>query len=199
MFKSLKNFIGMGSADSENLSVDESNLKNQTDNSPNYSTKNNTIPTDKTQYLPKSSSYTSYFKNPFSNKQQKDKNKWGTESEDSQGDSNMGYVQKSKRHGSKQKIKGTEADNNRPNTSSRNIIRFVTTRPSNLLIDEDLIEGQEFYYEAKIKNSKNWTLRKIAKRHLRHLEFVKLDKPSIGFDCFTVLLPVERLPKTIRG
>ena len=90
MFKSLKNFIGMGSADSENLSVDESNLKNQTDNSPNYSTKNNTIPTDKTQYLPKSSSYTSYFKNPFSNKQQKDKNKWGTESEDSQGDSNMG-------------------------------------------------------------------------------------------------------------
>ena len=99
-------------------------------------------------------------------------------------------------HVSKQKIKGTETDNNRSNTNSRNIIRFVTTRPSNLLIDEDQLEGQEFYYEAKIENSKNWTMRKIATRHLRRLEFVKLDKPSIGFDCFTILLSVERLPKS---
>lgn len=79
---------------------------------------------------------------------------------------------------------------NQANAHLKNYIAFIQNRPSNLFLDEDNLEGQEFYIEIKNKNNKSWTLKKIAKRHLQHIEFIKLNKPSIHHDCFRVLLPV---------
>jgi len=71
-----------------------------------------------------------------------------------------------------------------------NLIKYIYQRPSDIFIDEDELFGQEFYTEIKNKKSNIWTLKKIAKRHLRHVEFIKLDKPSLHYDCRFVLLPI---------
>ena len=73
-------------------------------------------------------------------------------------------------------------------------ISFITKRPSNIFFDEDHLEGQEFYTEIRTKNSKHWTLKRIAKRHLSHVEFIKLKKPSLHWDCYRVMVPVAELP-----
>merc|ERR1712014_504316 len=72
-------------------------------------------------------------------------------------------------------------------TSTRKLLHFIYHRPSSLFADDDDMEGHEFYEESRRKNNGKWCLKRVARRHLHHLEFEKLAKPFINMDCPAVL------------
>merc|ERR1712170_5608 len=80
-------------------------------------------------------------------------------------------------------------------TSRRKLLTFIYHRPSSLFADDDDMQGHEFYEESRRKNNGKWCLKRVARRHLHHLEFEKLAKPFINMDCPAVLLSDEQVER----
>jgi len=72
--------------------------------------------------------------------------------------------------------------------AQRTFVSFIYHRASNLFVDDDDLEGHEFYEETRKRSSGKWILKRVARRHLRHCEFQKLAKPFIHLDCPVVIL-----------
>lgn len=72
-------------------------------------------------------------------------------------------------------------------------VSFIYHRASNLFVDDDGLEGHEFYEETRKRSSGKWILKRVARRHLRHCEFQKLAKPFIHLDCPVVLINDEKV------
>jgi len=75
----------------------------------------------------------------------------------------------------------------------RTLVSFIYHRASSLFIDDDGLEGHEFYEETRKRSSGKWILKRVARRHLRHCEFKKLAKPFIHIDCPVMLLGEREL------
>jgi hypothetical protein len=77
-------------------------------------------------------------------------------------------------------------------STRRKLLTLIYHRPSSLFADDDDMEGHEFYEESRRKgNNGKWCLKRVARRHLHHMEFEKLAKPFIDMNCPAVLLSDE--------
>lgn len=151
----------------------EKDTADLTNHLPNAQGDNNNFVSTKKTHIPGRKSYGLSFKNP---------------------------LKRAKPESSVEESKSEDAENDSATEKElalqrQNYVSLIQNRASNLFQDEDLLEGQEFYTEIRTKNSKHWTLKRIAKRHLSHIEFVKLKKPTLHFDCFRVMVPVADITR----
>merc|ERR1711879_598226 len=83
--------------------------------------------------------------------------------------------------------------------ATSHLIKLIFHRPTRLFSDEDDLVGHEFFEEIRSSKTKKWTLKKIARRHLNHLEYEKLDIPTIlGTNNRQVLIAAGDIPTRSR-
>jgi len=81
-----------------------------------------------------------------------------------------------------------EATNGAEVTKNPPIVTFILFRPSSTLRDDDGMEGHDFREEVFLKSHGKWSMKKVRRRKLHHLNFEQLAKPSIHNDFPVVLL-----------